>query len=127
MNKFDLNNFHRKQHQERWRERHGPRKAKKPTKEPTRKRKKISVKKVAAKGANRLFGASSIFGASLTFIGEKIAERVIEDPEILFLIPEFLADLIIFLGQLSQGWQVLIYASAFVWILIVIAHKLVMK
>jgi len=125
MNQFDLNNLHRKKHQDRWRERRGLERPKKPTKEP--KRKKISVKKVAAKGANRLFGASSIFGATLTFIGEKIAERVIEDPEILFLIPEFLADVIIFLGQLSQGWQVLIYASAFIWILLTIAHKLVMK
>ena len=100
MNQFDLNNLHRKKHQDRWRERRGLERPKKPTKEP--KRKKISVKKVAAKGANRLFGASSIFGATLTFIGEKIAERVIEDPEILFLIPEFLADVIIFLGQLAH-------------------------
>ena len=127
MNQFDLNNFHRKKHQDRWRERRGLERPKTPPKEPTRKRKKISVKKVAAKGANRLFGASSIFGATLTFIGEKIAERIIEDPEILFLIPEFLADVIIFLGQLSQGWQVLIYASALIWILLTIAHKLVMK
>jgi len=127
MNQFDLNSLHRKKNQERWREKHVSKNPRKLTRKLTKKPRKIPVKKIAARATNRLFGASSIFSAILTFIGEKIAERVIEEPEILFLIPEFLADVIMFLGRLSHGWQVFIYASAFIWILITIAHKLVMK
>ena len=127
----DLNRMHRRRQKERWRKKHDPSKAKKPsqisTPKPTRKIWKIPSKTVAAKTTNHFFGASSICGATLTFIGEKVVERIVQEPEILLLIPRALADILIFLGQLPQSWQAFIYASAFIWILLMVAHRLVMK